>query len=153
MELTSFYEYIKNTSTGGAVLTEHLLPGPNRRSQTPERTRKVSMQLGRMKGGKGDKWDIPWVSGKELKEEMFLISGKPLHQWELRNGASEAQRLAQLPAHSRQSREACMDGPATHLGTQSETQVCCYGLGLGGETQSSEAWPGERNGAGCSEVA
>lgn len=66
MELTSFYEYIKNTSTGGAVLTEHLLPGPNRRSQTPERTRKVSIQLGRMKGGKG-KWDISWVSGRELK--------------------------------------------------------------------------------------
>ena len=52
MELTSFYKYLKNTSTGGAVLTEHL-PGRKRRPQTPERTRKVSMQLGRMKREKG----------------------------------------------------------------------------------------------------
>ena len=41
VELTSSHKYIKNTSTNGTILTEHLL-NTGRRPQTPERTRKSS---------------------------------------------------------------------------------------------------------------
>ena len=41
VELPSSHKYIKNTSTNGTILTEHLL-NTGRRPQTPERTRKSS---------------------------------------------------------------------------------------------------------------
>ena len=47
-DFTSPHEYIKNKSMNITVLTEHLL-NTSKRPQTPKRTRKIPMQLGRMK--------------------------------------------------------------------------------------------------------
>ena len=45
MEFTSPHKYIKNTSTNGTILTEHLL-NTSRRPQTPKRTKKNSHTTG-----------------------------------------------------------------------------------------------------------
>ena len=109
MQYTSPHKYIKNTSTNGEILTEHLLNssgGP----WTPKRTRKIPVQPGRMKEGKKRKEETGrgqhslW--GAEGKER-FLQLGKPLHSGEIswnREGASGDQRAMQQPVCERQDR-------------------------------------------------
>ena len=75
VEFTSPHKCIKSTSTNG-ILTKHLL-NTSGRSWTPKRTRKVPMQLGRMK------------ERKERKEEM----GRDQHPWW---GAEGEERFLQL---------------------------------------------------------
>ena len=48
VEFVSPHKYIKNTSTNGTILTEHLL-NISGRIRIPKRTRTISSQLGRMK--------------------------------------------------------------------------------------------------------
>ena len=134
MELTSFYKYLKNTSTGGAVLTEHL-PGRKRRPQTPERTRKVSMQLGRMKGEKGVSGTGPGSLAGSWKEETFLNPGKPLHQqgaqkWSFRGSevspATSPRQTEQRGLHRRSSQQA--GHPAWDTGLLLWTGAGCWDL-------------------------
>lgn len=47
-EFTSPHKYIKNKSTNVTIFTDHML-NTSKRPQTPKSTRKIPMQLGRMK--------------------------------------------------------------------------------------------------------
>ena len=63
VEFASPHKYIKNTSTNGTVLTEHLL-NTSGGSWTPIWTRKIPMQPGRM-----------------MKEKKKRGNGKDHHPW------------------------------------------------------------------------
>ena len=54
MEFVSPHKYIKNTSTNGTILKEHLL-NISERLQTPKKIGKIPSPLGRMKERKKEK--------------------------------------------------------------------------------------------------
>ena len=77
-EFISPHKYIKNTSTNGTVLTEHL-QNISRRLQTPKRTRKIPLQLGRMKERKKEKRNqkrdqTRYTDGQQTHERMLNIT-------------------------------------------------------------------------------
>ena len=76
MEFTSSHKYFKNTTTKETDLTKHLL-NCNRRPWTPNTTRKISMQFGRMKERKKEMTkDQQALWGTEVKR---AASEKPTH--------------------------------------------------------------------------
>lgn len=80
MEFVSPYKHIKNTSTSGIVLTEHLL-NISGRLWTSKRTRKIPSQPGRVKERK-EKSKKGLANLERAKgEERFLHSEKPLPWW------------------------------------------------------------------------
>ena len=79
MKFASPHKYIKNTSTNGRTLTEHMLNSSGR-PQTPKRTRIIPMQSGmvkeRIKEETGSD-QHPWQGAEG--EERFSYSEKPPH--------------------------------------------------------------------------
>ena len=86
MEFTSSHKYIKNTSTDGTILTEHLL-NISRGPWTSKRSRKIPMKPGNMKEmkkkrKKGNKIGPGPLEGGAEREECFPHSGNPPHSGE-----------------------------------------------------------------------
>ena len=121
MALTFSHKYIKNTSTCGTVLTEHLL-NAGRRPQTPKRARKSPHNwVGQKKKGKKKKERERKESGRDLhprdeavKEGRFAYPGKSPHLqgnqpgWRGSFGASEESTVTGL--WRAKQRETCTDG-------------------------------------------
>ena len=110
MEFISPHKHIKNTSTNGTILTEHML-NTNRGHQTPKRTRKIPHVTGqderKKKGkGRGESGTGPEPLGVGVLKERrgSRICGSPLIgreiSWDTRS-ASGAQRRARQPAAGR----------------------------------------------------
>ena len=80
----SHHIYIKNTSTFGKTLTEHLL-NAGRRPQTYKRARVSPCNWVGQKKKKKKKKSEPdlchWEGGKVVKEEKFLHTEKSPHWW------------------------------------------------------------------------
>ena len=158
MELTSSHKYIKNTSTCGTLLTEHLL-NAGRRPQTSERARKspcnwvgqkkeekLKREKGTMMGPEplggscerrnvSTPWEIPSLVGRSVGMEGELWSlGEECSNW-------FAEGKMENNLHRRSAPLPCAPHP--------ETPVCWCKWGLGADVQASEVKPRERTGVGC----
>lgn len=131
---------MKNTSTEGTILTEHLL-NTSRRPQTPERTGMISKwQAGWREWGKAAGWDLyPW---EELEKGRFLPCAKPPH-W---------------PGDERGSRSGaggetnCTRGAGHHPARPSLRETSRTGGGRVLRRRSLEGRPAERTAVGCTET-
>ena len=165
MALTFSHKYIKNTSTCGTVLTEHLL-NAGRRPQTPKRARKSPHNwVGQKKKGKKKKrerekgirtgpapqrrsrergkvcvpWEVPSLAGQSARMEGEL--------WSLRGEHSNwfMEGKAERDLHRWQVSLPCTPQP--------EMLTCWGWQGLGAEAWVLEVRPRERTGVGFVETA